>query len=176
MGCAKIYISLVMRRLFTGRLFEYTSSILAVVTAGWTLSGVLVTAFQCRLPAPWDTLRINDCIDTIAFGNYLASTNIATEILLVLVPLIIWVKDSPVGNRLYVSAVFWSRLRFVTLTFLGCIALTYTVSSRQSVRSCTSSTLPYPPFQSQTAGLSRCACKLRNHYPSSAHVCQGCIL
>ena len=113
MGCAKISISLVMRKLFIGRHFEYTSIILAIFTAGWTISGVLVTGFQCRLPKPWDDLRANDCIDIAAFGNYLASTNIVTEILLVLVPLAVWTHGSPVGNRLYVSAVFWSRLRCV---------------------------------------------------------------
>lgn len=113
MGCAKIYLSLIMRKLFTGRLFEYTSVILALFTAGWTISGVVVTAFQCQMPTPWNVLNSKECIDTMAFGNYLASTNIATEIMLVLVPLALWMQDNSVGNRLYISAVFWSRLRYV---------------------------------------------------------------
>ncbi|KAF2633992.1 hypothetical protein BU25DRAFT_486968 [Macroventuria anomochaeta] len=113
LGCAKISISLVMQKLFTGRLFEYTSYTLALFTTGWTLSGIIVTAFQCRLPKPWDVLKTNECIDIAAFGNYLASTNIATEVLLVLVPLAVWTQGSPVGNRLYVSTVFWSRLSII---------------------------------------------------------------
>lgn len=115
MGCAKISMSIVIQRLFFRRLFECTSYVLAVFTAGWTLSGVLVTAFQCQLPTPWDLLQTSGCIDIIAFGNYLASTNLMTEILLVLVPLAVWTQSTPIGNRLYVSIIFWVRLRFVTL-------------------------------------------------------------
>jgi hypothetical protein len=118
MGCAKICLSLFMRKLFAGRLFEYTSVVLVIFTAGWTISAVIVTAFQCRMPTPWDVLS-SDCIDIVAFGNYLISTNIATEILLVLVPLAIWTQETSVGNRLYVSAVFWSRLRYVMTSYLG---------------------------------------------------------
>lgn len=111
MGCAKICLSLAMGKLFTGRLFEYTSVVLAIFTTVWTFSGVVVTVFQCRMPVPWNVLS-SECIDSVAFGNYLASTNIATEVLLVLVPLVVWSQDASVGNRLYVSAVFWSRLRY----------------------------------------------------------------
>lgn len=114
MGCAKISLSLVMRKLFSGRLFEYTSTILALFTAGWTISGIIVTAFQCQLPAPWNLSETDGCIDIAAFGNYLASMNIATEVLLVLIPLAIWIRGSTVGNRLYVSAAFVSRLRYAT--------------------------------------------------------------
>ncbi|KAF1925078.1 uncharacterized protein M421DRAFT_264518 [Didymella exigua CBS 183.55] len=110
MGCAKIYLSLVVRKLFAGRFFEYTSVILAVFTAGWTLSGVLVAAFQCRMPVPWNVLD-NECIDVAAFGNYLALTNVATEVLLVLVPIALRTQDnSVIGSRIYVSAIFCSRL------------------------------------------------------------------
>ncbi|KAJ8108367.1 hypothetical protein OPT61_g8223 [Boeremia exigua] len=105
MGCAKISMSIVIQRLFTGRLFECTSYVLAIFTAGWTLSGVLATAFQCHIPTPWDLLQASGCIDIVAFGNYLASTNIMTEILLVLVPLAVWTQSTPVGNRLYVSVI-----------------------------------------------------------------------
>lgn len=69
------------------------------------------------MPIPWNVLS-DDCIDIVAFGNYLASTNIATETLLVLVPFAIWVQETSVGNRLYVSAVFWSRLRYVVESHL----------------------------------------------------------
>ncbi|KAF1351478.1 hypothetical protein EJ07DRAFT_36676, partial [Lizonia empirigonia] len=99
MGCAKISLSLVMRKMFYGRLFEYTSTILALFTAGWTISGIIVTAFQCQLPAPWNLSETDGCIDIAAFGNYLASTNIATEVLLVLIPLAIWIKG--ISAQLY---------------------------------------------------------------------------
>jgi hypothetical protein len=133
MGCAKICLSLVMRKLFAGRLFEYTSVILAFFTGGWTISGVIVTAFQCRVPTPWNLLS-NECIDTVAFGNYLASTNIATEVLLVLVPLAIWTQDASVGNRLYVSFVFWSRLRYVLSSRFGSPADHHSIVSAVSVQ------------------------------------------
>ncbi|KAH6629289.1 hypothetical protein C7974DRAFT_394220 [Boeremia exigua] len=113
MGCAKISMGLVLRRLFSGRLFEYTSYVLVLFTAGWTVSGIFVTVFQCKIPTPWDLLQTNECIDIVAFGNYLASTNIVTEMLLVLVPLAVWTQNTPVGNRLYVSAVFWFRLSVI---------------------------------------------------------------
>lgn len=118
MGCAKICLSVCVRKLFAGRLFDYTSLTLVIFTSGWTISGIIVTAFQCRMPTPWDVLS-SECIDIVAFGNYLTSTNIATEILLVLVPLAIWTQKISVGNRLYVSAVFWSRLRYVVMYHLG---------------------------------------------------------
>ncbi len=108
-------MSITIQRLFIGRLFECTSYVLALFTAGWTVSGIFVTAFQCRIPTPWDLLRTSECVDIVAFGNYLASTNIMTEILLVLVPLAVWTQSAPVGNRLYVSIVFWVRLRYVDL-------------------------------------------------------------
>lgn len=113
MGCAKISISFVIRKLFTGRLFEHTSVTLALFTAAWTTSGVLVTAFQCRLPTPWRVAETDHCIDVAAFGNFLASTNVVTEILLVLVPLAVWARGTAVGNRRYVTAAFISRLRSV---------------------------------------------------------------
>lgn len=118
MGCAKICLSLFMRKLFVGRLFDYTSLVLIIFTAGWTISGVFVTAFQCGMPTPWDMLS-SKCIDIVAFGNYLTSTNIATEVILVLVPLAIWTQETSIDNRLYVSAVFWSRLRYVSTFYFS---------------------------------------------------------
>ncbi|KAF3037408.1 hypothetical protein E8E11_004495 [Didymella keratinophila] len=134
MGCAKICLSFFMRKLFAGRLFEYTSSILVILTAGWTISGMIVTAFQCRMPIPWDVLS-SECIDIIAFGDYLTSTNIATEILLVLVPLAIWTQESSVGNRLYVSAVFWSRLSIVVVVSIQLYFFNTWVASLSVVQS-----------------------------------------
>lgn len=173
MGCAKISMALVMQKLFIGRLFEYTSYILALFTAAWTVSGIFVIAFQCHLPTPWDLTRASECIDTIAFGNYLASTNIVTEILLVLVPLMVWIQKSPVGNRLYVSAVFWSRLRYDhTLHMPSKSLLILSVSSQQLVRNYTFSMPPQRPHQSQTAGPLQSACKSPKHFPSSVRACQ----
>ncbi|KAF2995386.1 hypothetical protein E8E13_004239 [Curvularia kusanoi] len=142
MGCAKISMALVMQKLFVGRVFEYTSYILALFTAAWTVSGVLVVAFQCHLPTPWDLARRSECIDTVAFGNYLASTNIVTEIMLVLVPLVVWTQKSPVGNRLYVSAVFWSRLSIVAAVIaqLYCSNASAPSSSLPSIYATTIST------------------------------------
>lgn len=175
MGCAKISMALVMQKLFVGRVFEYTSYILALFTAAWTVSGVIVIAFQCHLPTPWDLLRTSECIDTVAFGNYLASTNIMTEVLLVLVPLAVWTQKSPVGNRLYVSAAFWSRLRCVsTLTMISIRSLTLPASSEQSVHSYTFSTLPPPLLPSRTAGQPQSACRSPKPFPSSAHACRVC--
>jgi len=176
MGCAKITMALVLQRLFCGRLFEYTSYVLTLFTAFWTISGVLVTAFQCNLPTPWDLVRTNECVDILAFGNYLAATNIVTEILLVLVPLAIWTKNTPVGNRLFVSAVFWLRLRFVDPEASSQKILTCIVSSLPLGRSFISSTPPPSPLQLAMTGPSAYVCRSLKQFLLSAHACQGYIL
>ncbi|EAT79572.2 hypothetical protein SNOG_13245 [Parastagonospora nodorum SN15] len=90
MGCARISICLVIRKVLPGTVPKYTALGFAGFTALWTLSGVIATAFACALPHPWIFVRNTQCYDVTAFVNYIGITNIIVEILLVLIPLVVW--------------------------------------------------------------------------------------
>ncbi|KAH7397296.1 hypothetical protein BKA66DRAFT_594692 [Pyrenochaeta sp. MPI-SDFR-AT-0127] len=89
-GCSCISVCLVVRKMLPGIVANYSALVLACFCGIWTVSGVLVSAFPCDLPAPWDFLRGNKCYNLEAFGNYIGTTNLAIEFLLIAIPLFIW--------------------------------------------------------------------------------------
>ncbi|KAF2870045.1 hypothetical protein BDV95DRAFT_639084 [Massariosphaeria phaeospora] len=89
MGCARISVCLLIRKVLPGTVPQWTATVFAVFTALWTVSGVLVTAFPCRLPEVWRlTFGQKNCYDIIKFVNYIGITNIVVEVLLVFIPLL----------------------------------------------------------------------------------------
>jgi hypothetical protein len=90
-----------------------TALLFAAVTALWTVTGVLVAAFSCSLPNPWQWGDGKKCGDVASWVNYLGSTNIVVEILLILIPLCLWNVRTSAGRRISVSLLFLSRLRYV---------------------------------------------------------------
>ena len=111
MGCARISVCFLIKKILPGRLVKWTTLIFAGFTLIWTIVGVCVTAFACKLPNPWVFVYAEDCIDVRAFVNYVCITNIASEGLLILIPLAIWNVRMSMTQTATVSLVFLARLR-----------------------------------------------------------------
>jgi hypothetical protein len=114
MGCSRISVCILIKKLLPGAIPKYTAIVFAAFTAIWTISGILVAAFACKPPHPWNFLRNRQCIDVVAFVNYIAITNIVVEVLLVIIPLVVWNVRISATRRASVSFVFLARLRYDT--------------------------------------------------------------
>lgn len=110
MGCTRISVCLVIRKVLPGSVPKYTALAFAGFTALWTVSGVLVTAFACHMPHPWQFVGNHKCYDVVAFVNYIGITNIVVEVLLVIIPLVVWNLRISATRRVSVSLVFLARL------------------------------------------------------------------
>jgi hypothetical protein len=113
MGCARISVCLLIRKVLPGLVPRYTALFFAGFTALWTVSGVLATAFACNLPHPWKFIGNGHCIKVVSFVNYIGISNIVVEVVLVLIPLVVWNVRLSAGRRISVSLVFSARLRSV---------------------------------------------------------------
>lgn len=113
MGCSRISVCLVIRKVLPGRVPKYAALGFAAFTALWMVSGVLVTAFACSLPHPWNFIHNTKCYDVITFVNYIGVTNIVVEIILVVIPLVVWNVRLSASRRVSVSLVFLARLSVV---------------------------------------------------------------
>jgi hypothetical protein len=82
--------------------------ILTILSMLWTGSGVLVTAFPCKLPHPWDFN--GGCIDLKSWVNWVGASNIVMEVIIVSVPLFVWNVRLSAGRKVSISLVFLSRL------------------------------------------------------------------
>ncbi|KAL8704961.1 MAG: hypothetical protein Q9201_001907 [Fulgogasparrea decipioides] len=58
----------------------------------WTITALLVVAFECKLPAPWSITSSGKCIDLPAFRTYYGIFNIITDIALIALPVSIVIK------------------------------------------------------------------------------------
>lgn len=114
MGCARISLCILIKKVLPGSIASTTVVVFAGFTALWTLSGVFVTAFPCKLPNPWQFDPDKTCIDLIKWLNYVGITNIVVEVLLVLIPLLVWNLRTSAGRRVSVSLCFLSRLMLVS--------------------------------------------------------------
>jgi hypothetical protein len=110
MGCARISVCLVIRKVLPGLIPKYTAIVFAGFTAVWTISGLIVTAFACGLPHPWHFTKNTKCYDVVAFVNYVSISNIVVEVFLVMVPLVVWNVRISATRRISVSLVFLARL------------------------------------------------------------------
>ncbi|KAH8722928.1 hypothetical protein GQ44DRAFT_774455 [Phaeosphaeriaceae sp. PMI808] len=124
MGCTRISVWLVIRKILRGTVPKYITLSLASFTGIWAISGVFVAAFPCNLPNSWNFLEQKMCYNRVAFVNYIAVTNIILDVLLVIIPLIIWDVQIPIKSRDLVALVFAARLSVVAavsaqLYFLG---------------------------------------------------------
>lgn len=112
MGCARISVCLLIKNILPGPTSRCTALVFAGLSFLWTVSGILVSAFRCQLPRPWDFAG-NKCFDVIRFVNYVGVTNIVVEVLLIMIPLFVWNLRLTAGRRASVSSVFIARLRSV---------------------------------------------------------------
>jgi hypothetical protein len=114
MGCARISVCFLIKKILPGSVASTSVMVFAVFTLLWTVSGLFVTAFPCSVPNPWQFDTSKKCIDLIKWVNYVGITNIVIEILLIMIPLVVWNLRTSAGKRLSVSLVFLARLRFVS--------------------------------------------------------------
>lgn len=111
MGCSRISVCLLIRKILPGIVPEYTALVFAGFTSIWMVSGIFVTAFACTLPHPWNFLGNTKCYNVVTFVNYIAITNIVVEVLLVAIPLVVWNVRISTRRQASVSFVFLARLR-----------------------------------------------------------------
>jgi hypothetical protein len=114
MGCARISLCLLIKDILPGSRARITALMFAAITALWTVTGVLVAAFPCTLPNPWQWSNGKNCLNIGSWVNYVGSTNIVVELLLITIPLCIWNVRTSAGRRVSVSLLFLSRLRYVS--------------------------------------------------------------
>jgi hypothetical protein len=107
MGCARVAVCLLLRKLLPGAVPQITVLVFAGLTTIWTVSGVLVTAFACSMSESWRFIGGKKCYNVFSFVNYIGVTNIIVEILLVIIPLVVW--NVRTSRRTSVSLVFLAR-------------------------------------------------------------------
>lgn len=82
-----------------------------IFCAIWGLSSVLVVAFQCKLPTPWNYSASNTCINISAFWTYFSILNILTDFLIIALMInnVRHIQTSS-GKKALVMGVFGSRI------------------------------------------------------------------
>ncbi|ORY10100.1 hypothetical protein BCR34DRAFT_486210 [Clohesyomyces aquaticus] len=114
MGCARISVCFLIKQILPGRRPKIAALAFAAFSLVWTISGILVTAFPCRLPKPWVIVG-NKCYNLVSFINYIGISNCVAEVLLVVIPLFVWNLRLTAGR----SLVFFNR-------YIGSSDFTYT--------------------------------------------------
>jgi hypothetical protein len=109
MGCARISVCILIKNMLPGRPPRIAAWAFGIFSAIWTVIGVLVAAFTCSVPEPWNFLG-DKCIDIVAFANYICVTNIVVEVLLVAIPLSVWNLRLSAGRSICISSLFMARL------------------------------------------------------------------
>lgn len=82
-----------------------------IFCAVWGVSSVLVVAFQCQLPTPWNYSAGSKCINVSAFWTYFSILNILTDFLIIalMVNNVRHIQTSS-GKKALVMGVFGSRI------------------------------------------------------------------
>ncbi|KAF2199576.1 hypothetical protein GQ43DRAFT_337982, partial [Delitschia confertaspora ATCC 74209] len=128
LGFARTSVCLLIRKILPGRVQQCTALCFAIFSLLWCISGVLVTAFPCHLPRPWD-FSLNKCIDLKSFVNYVAVSNIIMETILISLPLCVWnLRLQNTGRTLSVSMVFIARLGIVICVLCQLVIFNHSLS------------------------------------------------
>lgn len=105
---------------------------LAVITI-WAFSSLLVSAFQCGIPHPWD-LASNKCINMRVWQNYFTSMNIVTEVALILWPTYMVCRiQMRLQKKAIVIGCFTLRATIILSAILEAIYRNKTVKGVQSI-------------------------------------------
>ena len=111
MGCARISVCFLIIRVLPGIVPRYTALFFAGFTTIWTVAGILAAGFACSLPNPWHFVGGDKCFNVVAFVNYIGITNVVLDVILVMIPLVVWNIRTSTRRRASVSLVFLARLR-----------------------------------------------------------------
>ncbi|KAK8860023.1 integral membrane protein [Apiospora arundinis] len=118
-------------RIFTTKAFRVSAYVLIVIVSLTAASGVITSLASCRpFSARWDpALFVSNCIDAPRFWAGLSVPNVATDVVMLLLPLpVVWRLHMDKRQKVALSAVF-------LLGSIGIIAsvIRLTVTSRVSV-------------------------------------------
>ncbi|KAF2278076.1 uncharacterized protein EI97DRAFT_373989 [Westerdykella ornata] len=83
LGFSKLAIGAFVHNLTPSKLHRKINYGIGIVVGLWIICSMLVAAFQCRVPRPWDRLLKERCTDRFAWWNAIAGWNIATELAIV---------------------------------------------------------------------------------------------
>ncbi|KAF2188343.1 hypothetical protein K469DRAFT_703857 [Zopfia rhizophila CBS 207.26] len=82
----------------------------AVLLGGWAFTAIFASAFACSLPRPWKLVG-NRCFDRAAFYNYVSISNIITEVIVLVVPMIVlWKINITKKRKAAILSCFGSRI------------------------------------------------------------------
>ena len=95
------------------------SIVLGIIVGTWTVTAMLVIAFQCKLPNPWSTSLSGKCIDLVAFWTYYGIVNIITDIAIIALPTMIVTRlQMKASRKAVIITCYCSRLSYVLPYFL----------------------------------------------------------
>ncbi|KAL8837530.1 MAG: hypothetical protein Q9170_002489 [Blastenia crenularia] len=86
LGLAKSSVCVHLYKLFPYQASRRISAVLTSLIGIWTITALLVIAFECKLPTPWSNTSSGKCIDLLAFWTYYGIFNIITDIALIAMP------------------------------------------------------------------------------------------
>jgi len=84
----KVAVTLLLKALTPIKLHQKYAMAVGIISALWGITSFLVTAFECQAPSVWKVVG-NNCISLNAFDNYLQITNILTDLLLIILPVVV---------------------------------------------------------------------------------------
>ncbi|KAI4270524.1 MAG: hypothetical protein L6R38_007107 [Xanthoria sp. 2 TBL-2021] len=92
LGLAKSSVCIHLYKLFPYRASRQSSAVMMSLIGIWTVTALLVVAFECKLPTPWSITSSGKCIDLLAFWTYYGIFNIITDTALIALPVSIVIK------------------------------------------------------------------------------------
>lgn len=96
-------------RIFSTRNFRVFAYLVGSVVLGLGIAVLFETIFQCSpIAYGWDsTIKQGDCIDQIVFYRAVSPINVATGVLILVMPMpLVWRLHAPKGQKLALTGVF----------------------------------------------------------------------
>ncbi|KAL1979426.1 hypothetical protein VTN96DRAFT_5976 [Rasamsonia emersonii] len=109
MPAIKMTMVLLYWRLFSSnRKICYALWVVAGLLIAWTIATVFTGLFQCNpIDKYWDVEKPGDCLDGYVYFVTIASTNLLTDIFILIIPLpVLWTLKRPLSERLALMGVF----------------------------------------------------------------------
>ncbi|KAF7595509.1 hypothetical protein BBP40_005845 [Aspergillus hancockii] len=126
---AKVSIALLISRLTATQLHLRASYILTGLSVFWGAISVLLAAFQCRLPRPWDIGAVKHCENMFAQWVVVETGNMLIEFLIPgLIILIVWNLRVPMMTKITVVFAFSLQLLVAIPTVFRLILIQQTTS------------------------------------------------
>ncbi|KAF2198696.1 hypothetical protein GQ43DRAFT_343134, partial [Delitschia confertaspora ATCC 74209] len=122
-GMSKISMSWFLARLAGEAVHKVAVVILSSVVVAWTIAVTFGFAFQCKLPRPWD-VHGGKCISIMAFWIGAAIIDIATDIVMIALPIhIVWNLQLGFREKATVCFIFVIRLILIIVSILRLVYL-----------------------------------------------------